>query len=345
MGLPAPSTDHAPGSAKHRQGTRNNLTSGSARGRTPHGDEVLHPQAKAASKADGDGGQHAGSGPCAASGRRRQRKKEHPPAWSRGDTAQGSPAPREGGCRGASVSRRARRGAGPGGRSVCVGEGEGTLRPAAVTSGEQGGRGGAGPRERARHERARARLRGASLGRGGEGAEAKAGMRPRPGGMQMRVGRCTCAKSSRGPGAPRGVGGSVVLLGLLPSGHPEFLAAAGPVPLLLPDPHRLVLGHDPVVAGPLEEVALGGEGRGSGGCRGRAGRRRDPQGDGEQRERQHGAPAPYGEPAGSRRSRGSEEEEKRLEKRLERRLPLQPGPAGHYQGGARAPGGQRGRPR
>jgi len=52
-----------------------------------------------------------------------------------------------------------------------------------------------------------------------------------------------------------------------------FLALAGQqgaglVAVLLPDPHRVVLGHDPVVTGALEEVALGGEGgeRVGGGC-------------------------------------------------------------------------------
>lgn len=92
-------------------------------------------------------------------------------------------------------------------------------------------------------------------------------MQPRP---RQEVGwgreRCTCAKSNTGPGAPLARGwGSVVLLWLLPLGHPVFLApagqeAAGLVALLLPDPHRVVLGHDPVVTGPLEEVTLWGQG-------------------------------------------------------------------------------------
>lgn len=177
-------------------------------------------------------------------------------------------------------------------REECLrrGKGEGTLRPAAVMSGDREAHVGLVPGS----------VQGTSVQEPGCTGRAREGdggaQKPRPGCGRVRGnadcgGETHCAKSNRGPGAPlAGGGGSVVLLRLLPSGHPEFLAAAGPVPLRLPDPHRLVLGHDPVVAGPLEEVALGGEGRGSGGCRGSVGRSRDPRGGGEQRKQQPGAP-------------------------------------------------------
>lgn len=85
---------------------------------------------------------------------------------------------------------------------------------------------------------------------------------------------CACAKSHRNPtaalarggglgkGGRGGRGGSVVLVWLLPARHPVFLApgAGGRVALLLPDPHRVVFGHHPVIARPLEEVALRGRG-------------------------------------------------------------------------------------
>ena len=53
---------------------------------------------------------------------------------------------------------------------------------------------------------------------------------------------------------------SVVLAPSLPAGHPVLLGGQGApwrwVALLLPDPHRVVLGHDPVIAGPLKEITL-----------------------------------------------------------------------------------------
>ena len=53
---------------------------------------------------------------------------------------------------------------------------------------------------------------------------------------------------------------SVVLAPSLPAGHPVLLGGQGApwrwVALLLPDPHCVVLGHDPVIAGPLKEVTL-----------------------------------------------------------------------------------------
>lgn len=59
---------------------------------------------------------------------------------------------------------------------------------------------------------------------------------------------------------------SVVSVPSLPAGHPVLLGGRGAswrrVALLLPDPHRMVLGHDAVVAGPLEEVTREGRGRG-----------------------------------------------------------------------------------
>lgn len=91
---------------------------------------------------------------------------------------------------------------------------------------------------------------------------------------------CACAKSHRNPtaalarggglgkGGRGGRGGSVVLVWLLPARHPVFLApgAGGRVALLLPDPHRVVFGHHPVIARPLEEVArAGGAGADGGG--------------------------------------------------------------------------------
>ena len=55
-----------------------------------------------------------------------------------------------------------------------------------------------------------------------------------------------------------GARGSVVFVWLLPARHPVFLApgAGGRVALLLSDPHRVVFGHHPVIASPLEEVTL-----------------------------------------------------------------------------------------
>lgn len=57
-----------------------------------------------------------------------------------------------------------------------------------------------------------------------------------------------------------GWGVSVVSVPSLPAGHPVLLGGhSAPwrwVARLLPDPHRVVLGHDPVIAGPLKEVAL-----------------------------------------------------------------------------------------
>lgn len=54
---------------------------------------------------------------------------------------------------------------------------------------------------------------------------------------------------------------SVVSVPSLPAGHPVLLGRHGApwrgVALLLPDPHRVVLGHDLVIAGPLKEVTLG----------------------------------------------------------------------------------------
>lgn len=53
---------------------------------------------------------------------------------------------------------------------------------------------------------------------------------------------------------------SVVLAPSLPAGHPVLLGGQGApwrwVALLLPDPHCVILGHDPVIAGPLKEVTL-----------------------------------------------------------------------------------------
>lgn len=53
---------------------------------------------------------------------------------------------------------------------------------------------------------------------------------------------------------------SVVSVASLPAGHPVLLGGQGApwrwVALLLPDPHPVVLGHDPVIAGPLKEVTL-----------------------------------------------------------------------------------------
>lgn len=53
---------------------------------------------------------------------------------------------------------------------------------------------------------------------------------------------------------------SVVSVPSLPAGHPVLLGGQGPpwrwVALLLPDPHRVVLGHDPVIVGPFKEVTL-----------------------------------------------------------------------------------------
>lgn len=53
---------------------------------------------------------------------------------------------------------------------------------------------------------------------------------------------------------------SVVLAPSLPAGHPVLLGGQGApwrwVALLLPDPHCMILGHDPVIVGPLKEVTL-----------------------------------------------------------------------------------------
>lgn len=53
---------------------------------------------------------------------------------------------------------------------------------------------------------------------------------------------------------------SVVSVPSLPAGHPVLLGGQSApwrwIALLLPDAHRVVLGHDPVVAGPLKEVTL-----------------------------------------------------------------------------------------
>lgn len=53
---------------------------------------------------------------------------------------------------------------------------------------------------------------------------------------------------------------SVVSVPSLPAGHPVLLGGKGSpwrrVALLLPDPHRMVLGHDPVIVPPLKEVTL-----------------------------------------------------------------------------------------
>lgn len=74
----------------------------------------------------------------------------------------------------------------------------------------------------------------------------------------------------------RGMGGaglksgrtSVVSVPSLPARHPMLLGRQGApwrwVALLLPDPHCVVLGHDPVIAGPFKEVTPGG--LGAGGC-------------------------------------------------------------------------------
>lgn len=121
--------------------------------------------------------------------------------------------------------------------------------------------------------------------------------------MQKVKHRLSCSPRTGEAGGGNGVGGSVVLLRLLPFGHPVFLAparqeAAGLVALLLPDPHRVVLGHDPVVAGPLEEVALRGEreGRGSAwGRRGSAWGRRDPRAGREKRQKGAAVLEPLGE--------------------------------------------------
>lgn len=61
---------------------------------------------------------------------------------------------------------------------------------------------------------------------------------------------------------------SVVSVPSLPAGHPVLLGRQGApwrwVALFLPDPHGMVLGHDAVIAGPLEKVTPGGPG--VGGC-------------------------------------------------------------------------------
>jgi hypothetical protein len=53
---------------------------------------------------------------------------------------------------------------------------------------------------------------------------------------------------------------SVVSVPSLPAGYPVLLGGQGAswrrVALLLPDTHCMVLGHDPVVTGPLKEVTL-----------------------------------------------------------------------------------------
>lgn len=61
---------------------------------------------------------------------------------------------------------------------------------------------------------------------------------------------------------------SVVSVPGLPAGHPVLLggqgAPGGRVALLLRNTHSVVLGHDPVVARPLEEVTLGVNGEDTG---------------------------------------------------------------------------------
>lgn len=151
----------------------------------------------------------------------------------------------------------------------------------------------AGPRAREKQTGARrSQRRDAAASEVGGGGQIGAGRAMRLCKVKHRP-RCRTGTGAGvgGWGGVGGLGGSVVLLRLLPLGHPVFLTpagqeAAGLVTLLLPDPHRVVLGHDPVVAGPLEEVALGGEGgeRVSAGleCDGE----RDPRGGEEQRQRE-----------------------------------------------------------